>query len=303
MLDRDQFERTCSLPGIVVRRHTFDKLAGYVARRFEAVDFTRAVESAQGKVRVMFSFDDGWKDTYTNAFPVLRKRGIPATLFVCPGLIERPLPFWPETVAALLGKASTPVGGAEVESLIETLKTYSSERRERFIARLCEMYAPAGGDDAHDGDRTASWKNIREMAAAGITIGCHTHTHQILTTVPEETARREIRESKRAIENALKTRCELFAYPNGNTSAETRRMLAEEGFAAAFTTRRGAWTRGCDRMAIPRLNIAEAGVAGLAGRFSPALFQYTVLWKAWRAMQCEQRAPVEPRHEPVLRGA
>jgi peptidoglycan/xylan/chitin deacetylase (PgdA/CDA1 family) len=300
VLDNAEFQHTCSLPGIVVRRRTFERLAEYVAGKFEAVDFAQAVETPPGKMRVMFTFDDGWKDNYTNALPAMRSRGIPGTIFVCPGLVGRTLPFWPEVIASLLGNAPAPVGGAEIELLIETLKTYSTERRERFIARLYELHAPVHGADAYNGDRTVSWEDIREMDAAGVRVGCHTNTHQILTTIPAQTARHEIRESKHAIEAALYKRCDLFAYPNGNTSAATRRILADEGFSAAFTTQRGAWTSDSDPMAIPRLNVCEASVAGLTGRFSPALFQYNVFWKAWRAMRGERRVPVKPRREPVF---
>jgi peptidoglycan/xylan/chitin deacetylase (PgdA/CDA1 family) len=300
VLNDAEFRRTCSLPGIVVRRQTFEILAGYVARKYEAVDFAQAIETPAGKLRVMFTFDDGWKDTYTNALPVTRALEIPATVFVCPGLVGRTLPFWPELVASLLAKASPPVAGAEIESLIESLKTYTTEHREQFMARLYELHAPVSGRDASSGDRTVSWDDIREMDAAGVRLGCHTHTHQILTNVPAQAARQEIRKSKGAIEAALHKACDLFAYPNGNSSAETRRILAEEGFTAAFTTQRVAWTGGSDQMAIPRVNVCEAGVVGLTGRFSPAMFQYNVFWKAWRAMQAERRVPVKPRREAVL---
>jgi peptidoglycan/xylan/chitin deacetylase (PgdA/CDA1 family) len=298
VLDEAAFQRTCSLPGIVIRRQTFQDLADYIGRECEAVDFTHAIEAPAGTPRVMVTFDDGWKDTYTNALPVMRARGIPATVFVCPGLVGRTMPFWPELVASLLGKASPPIGGAEIEALIESLKTYTTKDREQFIARLYEMHAPSNGKDAYSDDRTVSWDDIREMDATGVRFGCHTHTHQILTTVPAQAARQEIRKSKRAIEAALYKRCDLFAYPNGNSSAATRRMLAEEGFTAAFTTRRGAWTGG-DPMSIPRVNICEASVTGLTGRFSVAMFQYTAFWKAWRATRAERHVPAKPRRETV----
>jgi len=300
VLDDVESRLTSSLPGIVVRRATFQKLVAYAAGRYEAVDFERAIAAAPDKLRVMFTFDDGWKDNYTIALPVIRAYGMPATVFVCPGLIGRTLPFWPEAIASLLGSASPPVPSAEIESIIETLKTYSAERRRQYIARLCELRAPAHGRHAYSADRTVSWDDIREMDAAGVRVGCHTQTHQILTTVPPQTARQEIRESKRAIEAVLYRRCSLFAYPNGNTSEATRRILAEEGFTAAFTTEKGAWTSGTDPMAIPRVNMCEQSVAGLTGQFSPAMFQYNVFWKAWRAMRTERRAPAKPRREAVL---
>lgn len=299
VLDDAEIQLTCSLPGIVVRRRTFENLAEYVAREYQAVDFAQAIETPSGKMRVMFTFDDGWKDNYTNALPVMRSRGIPATAFVCPGLIGRTLPFWPELIASLSGRIFPSTSGAEIESLIEILKTYSMERRQQFIARLYALHAPVDCSDAHNDDRTASWDDIREMDAAGVRFGCHTHTHQILTTVPAQTARQEIRESKDALEAVLCRPCNLFAYPNGNSSAATRRILAEEGFVAAFTTQHGAWTANSDPMAIPRVNVCEASVVGPTGRFSPAMFRYNVFWKAWRAMKAERRVPVKPRQETI----
>src|SRR5580692_2641383 len=83
VLNDAEFRLTSSLPGIVVRRRTFENLAAYVAGKFEAVDFTQAIEAPTGKLRVMFTLDDGWKDNYTDALPVMRTHGIPATAFVC----------------------------------------------------------------------------------------------------------------------------------------------------------------------------------------------------------------------------
>jgi peptidoglycan/xylan/chitin deacetylase (PgdA/CDA1 family) len=128
-----------------------------------------------------------------------------------------------------------------------------------------------------------SWDRIAALEAAGVGFGSHTQTHQILTTVPLGTAREEVRESKAALESNLKRCCDLFAYPNGDWSPDTRRILAEEGFRLAFTNERGAWLAACDRFAIPRSNVYENNVAGLLGRFSPAMFEYTSFWKVWRA--------------------
>lgn len=294
VLDDTEFQHTCSLPGIVVRRKTFESLAGYVARKYEAVDLRRGAGEPAGKMRVMFTFDDGWKDNYSNALPVARTHGIPLTIFICPGLIGRTLPFWPEQVVAALRSGCPPASDVEAERLIETLKTCAPACRDEFIASLGERHPPPNASD-----QTASWEQILEMHAAGVRFGCHTHTHEILTRVPLETSRQEIREAKRTIEAMLGTCCDAFAYPNGNHSREARQILAEEGFTAAFTTKRGAWTRGGDPLAIPRVNVCEGSIAGITGRFSPVMFQYTVFWKAWRAMRPAPRVPATTRPEPV----
>ncbi len=292
VLEDDESRDTCSLPGIVVRRATFERLAAYVAAKYETVDFAGAAGAAPGaKMRVMFTFDDGWKDNYTNAMPVAHAYGIPLTIFVCPGLAGRTQPFWPEQIVSQMRNASKPVSSTEIEPLIERLKTYPPERRKQFIRELCgTSLAVCNGND-----RTISWDDIRTMDAAGVRFGAHSDTHQILTAVPSETARREIRESRRAIEAALDKRCGTFAYPNGNYSPAVQQILAEEGFTAAFTTERGAWIPGADPLAIPRVNVSDSSVTGIRGRFSSVLFQYSVFWKAWRALRNQRPMPAKPR--------
>jgi peptidoglycan/xylan/chitin deacetylase (PgdA/CDA1 family) len=146
-----------------------------------------------------------------------------------------------------------------------------------------------------DGDCTLSWEEIGQMDRAGVAFGSHTHTHQILTKLAAGAVRRELRESKAALDRALGKRCDLFAYPNGEWSEETRRILAEEGFRLAFTTERGVWTEDCDPLRIPRPNICERNLAGLLGGFSPAMFEYTTFWKTWRAVKAGGAAFLAPR--------
>jgi len=297
VLNDHELQHTCSLPGMVIREETFEKLAGYVSGACQAMEFEQAVRTAaEGKVPMVFTFDDGWKDTQTNALPTALRYRIPLTVFLCPGLIGRALPFWPEQVTARLRSGSRPVPDDEIERSIEALKVQTPTRRREFMAGLGAVEAPA----CAKADRTASWDDILEMAAAGIRFGCHTHTHQILTTVSDNTARQEIRDGKRAIESELKVRCNLFAYPNGNTSQTTRQILTEEGFTAGFTTQRGFWTNACHPLAIPRVNICEENVVGCTGRFSTEMFQYTVFWRTWRAMRAERPVAAKPRPEPVL---
>jgi peptidoglycan/xylan/chitin deacetylase (PgdA/CDA1 family) len=304
VLDDAEFQRTCSLPGILMRRETFARLASYVAAKYEAVDFERACAAAPGgKMRVMFTFDDGWMDNYTHALPVARAHKIPLTIFVCTGLNGRTQPFWPEQVTALLRNGTPPASIAEIESAIGLLKTCTPPQREAHVAKLRQTRPTLRNVNAYNGDRTVSWDDIREMDAAGVRFGSHTHTHQILPNVPVETGRQEIRESKHALEAAIYKRCDIFAYPNGDSSPATRRILSEEGFRGAFTTEPGAWTSAADPLAIPRVNVCEAKVVGMTGRFSPTLFEYAVIWKAWRALRAERRLSAEPHHQPVLNKA
>jgi peptidoglycan/xylan/chitin deacetylase (PgdA/CDA1 family) len=273
VLEDADLERTNSLPGIILRRPTFEGLAEHVSRSYEAVDLARPIPRGPGtRLRIALTFDDGWIDNYAAAFPIARSHGIPITVFVCPGLAGRQSPFWPERLAASIRTARPSATSEEIEAVVERLKPCSPDAQ-----RIAAAVRPDGADS------TIGWDGIRRMAGLGVVIGAHTQTHQILTTLPSAAARVEIRESKSAIEQALGSRCDLFAYPNGNHSAQTRALVAGAGFRLAFTVERGAWMAATDPFAIPRVNLSESDVADPGGGFSPAMFDYTVVWKAWRA--------------------
>jgi peptidoglycan/xylan/chitin deacetylase (PgdA/CDA1 family) len=281
VLDDDDWLHTHSLPGMVMRRRTFERLAAFVTRRFDVVSLqTLTPGDDPGRQRIAFTFDDGWIDTYA-LLTTTRRLNIPITVFVCPGLVGRIAPFWPEQFAELAKDAFPSLQHDNMEDVINRLKLCPEDIRQKAIAVLGTL---AGRDlECDTPDLTMSWNQIKELNASGAAIGSHTNTHQILTTVPENVARDEILISKDHLELMLARACCEFAYPNGNHSASLRKILAEAGTEHAFTTDLGAWLPDSDPLAIPRVNLAEAEVTGPAGRFSAAMFEYTAFWKVYRA--------------------
>src|ERR1035437_705872 len=97
-------ERSRSLPGTIIRQRTFERLAQSLARSCDLVDLAAGLPDwgeAARKPRVALTFDDGWTDTATVALPIAQKYGVPIAIFVCPELVGRQLPFWPERAVAL----------------------------------------------------------------------------------------------------------------------------------------------------------------------------------------------------------
>ena len=131
---------------------------------------------------VVITIDDGWRATYDIAFPILKRYGYPATLFVYTQLIS---------------------GGA----------------------------------------KTLSWDQLREMAAQGLDVQCHTVTHRNLAlqqgqeTAEEyfEAIQREIDDATRLIEQKLGRRPKYLAYPYGDTNGLAIALLRKHGYRAAFT--------------------------------------------------------------------
>jgi len=287
VLDESSFAKTNSLQGILVKEQTFRELVAHVTRHFQPIALEDAIPGKPSqKIKVAFTFDDGWRDNYTVALPIARASGLPFTVFVCPGLSGRIEPFWPEHAYSLLRALRKEQNDSEIVAMIEGLKHLPSEERERYLASLREeailhqvMPQPSGED------RVLSSAEIVEMAKSGVSFGSHTHTHQILTTISMESVELELAQSKLAIEKLLGRPCTTLAYPNGDWSPEIAHIAGRVGFRTAVTTQRGAWTQASDTLAIPRSYVCEAGVTGLHGGFSPAMLEYKVFWLAWRAMK------------------
>jgi len=289
VLTAQEFETTYSHPGIVVSRDCFRRMLGHIRNSCTPVRLSEAQPGHRlSKLGVVLTFDDGWKDNYTNAIPEAVAAGCPLTVMICPGLVGLEAPFWPERAIGILRQVNPGWSMELVEVELERLKRLSEPDRDAWFSVMEQRAGQAGPDASTRCGSTMSWDEIRETMGRGIEFGAHTQTHRILDTVGPEQAAEEIGESKRCIEQELQTRCNSFAYPNGNVTEEIARMVSAAGIALAVTTAPGVWTGETDRLRIPRINMSEDNVTGPGGRFSSTLFQYAVIWKAWRAWRAAE---------------
>jgi peptidoglycan/xylan/chitin deacetylase (PgdA/CDA1 family) len=101
---------------------------------------------------------------------------------------------------------------------------------------------------------------VREMAAAGVSIGAHTRTHPDLRRCDPAELEEEVRGSKEDLEDLLGHPVSAFAYPTGLYDARTVRAVESAGFTSAVTTHRGFWTRSSPVFEIPR-SFVETGLS------------------------------------------
>lgn len=234
----------------------------FMQRHFSLLSFEEIVQrSRSGKSlpanAAVITFDDGYRDNYDLAYPLLRARGLSATIYLVTGLIGTTQRMWWDEAAALL--AAAPAGEKTLPLLGQTrLKTGSDRARavrklraalkalphERRARALEELRRSVGSPQNRPADREyMNWDEVSEMRRGGIVFGAHTHTHPILTQVPLQTAEVEILRSQQAIDQVISQPCRLFAYPNGGRgqfNAQTRAVLAAHRFDAAVTLVRGS---------------------------------------------------------------
>lgn len=102
-----------------------------------------------------------------------------------------------------------------------------------------------------------TWDQIREMKAAGVTIGLHSAAHDHMTELSPDTAREDIERGRRRLEEELGEAPKLFAYPFGEISADLKRLVASMGFQAAFGQHSGVAYAGGDLFVLPRFALNE----------------------------------------------
>lgn len=205
------------------------------------------------KVAVV-TFDDGYRDNYRYAFPILKKYKIPATVFLITGHIDTGNLFWFDKIRYVIWNTKIKrlkLDGFEdfslnsidnrllsIYSITEKLKKLKDETKNHLVEKIINI---SKVDIPHDlgRDVNLSWDEVKEMNEWGIEFGAHTISHPILTRIPLEQAKFEILQSKKEIEKRLGQSVYTFAYPNGtredfNTGIID--LVRKSGFTCAVTT-------------------------------------------------------------------
>ena len=182
---------------------------------------------------IWLTFDDAHPGVVTNALPLLAERVVPATLFVCPGVVDTDQPYWWQVMDQALA-AGIPIrleGRSWTDGTITTrLKRVPDKVRRAAVARTTDVLVQTGRSPRVT--QTTS-DALREWVQAGLDVGNHTWDHPCLDMCDAEQQRRQILEADEWLRVAFGTPIHLFAYPNGNTAPVSRRVLAEHGYAVA----------------------------------------------------------------------
>ena len=238
------------------------------------------------------TFDDGYRDNYQQALPILARQGVPATFFLSVDFVERGRRFWFDALADALRRwdgdaavrergrsllssdlcAALEGRGSYAERLRRAsahLKTLPDDEREAAVRTLAAL---GGEGTAAPATEPLGWDEIERMRAQGMHFGAHGVRHAILTRMPADAAEAEVRTSLAAVASRTGTAVREFAYPNGDADAEVAQRAARAGAALAFTMRPAAVRPGHDPQRVGRRNVCEETSRSAFGRFSKAYF-------------------------------
>ncbi|MFC1657042.1 polysaccharide deacetylase family protein [Candidatus Moduliflexota bacterium] len=238
--------------GPVVHHHLkyFSKEMTYLKRHFHVIGMDEVVRIMKGregfrKPTVAITFDDGYLDNYSLAYPVLKRYGIPATIYVTTGLVGTSGRTWPDQIEKALlstNKDSVLLPFKYVKEKItlrtkeekekaclrigQSLKSIPDDERKKTLAKLFRNLGMNGEVDNQSTERLMlNWDEINAMNGNGITIGSHSHSHPVLSRMPAPEAKEEISLSKKIIENNISAAVRHFAYPNGEREDFSEELL------------------------------------------------------------------------------
>lgn len=226
---------------------------------------------------VAITFDDGYVDLFVNAYPVLNRAAIPATIFMPTGFMESGREFWWDELARnifhndnLPARLSLSIRGeshqwetmvpdeqsAAFWSVYRLIKGLDHELRQQVLDELSQH---TGIDVAcRPGYRTLNRDELARMTGDGlIMVGGHTVTHASLSSLGENEQRQEIIKGRGMLESWLGQPVTTFAYPYGDYNRQTVSLLKRAEFSLACTTIRGRVEPGDNPFTLNRCEVND----------------------------------------------
>ena len=212
----------------------FEQQMRYVSRHYRVVSLADLVDHLNGgpvENVVAITFDDGYRDNYLNAYPILRQYGMPATIFLTTGSIDSREPLWFEQLLQALKETPREFVDLEIDlprrfwlrtpaerltangQIFRWLKALPDADRRLGLTYVLRLLETKGA-----GERTGkmlTWDDVRLMKQNGMDFGGHTVNHPFLSRTAGEMVAWEVSECKRRIEEELRLPVRHFAYPNG----------------------------------------------------------------------------------------
>lgn len=258
----------------------FDRQVAYLSRHFDVIgldDLPRVLGPQSGRGQhVLITFDDGYRDNYEFAFPVLLAHAVPAAFFLATGFLDQPHLAWWDEVAWMVTHAQVNTIPANrwidqpvsldpatrlkaIQYLLKCYKLTPASETGAFLDELAEQTASGRCPQQLADSMWMNWDMVREMRDGGMHFGAHTMSHTVLSRLSLDEQAREISGSRDRIEQETSAAPLAFSYPVGKSHAygpETQAVVREAGYRWAFAYHGGYARRGvCDPFAIPRVAI------------------------------------------------
>jgi peptidoglycan/xylan/chitin deacetylase (PgdA/CDA1 family) len=303
VMDENDRERDYVQPGLYVSRKVFEKQIAFLSKKYNLISLKELTDLINGDHHIplnslVITFDDGWRDNYLHAFPILKRHGAAAIIFLTTDFIGGEDVFWflkasilmtgiklsREELSGLIARYENGEEPGDTEAelsdrdwFIERLKKLDPGKITAILDDLSTRNKKADGI-LQEGNSMLTWEEVLEMNKEGIDFGSHGCSHRIMPGLSDTEIKRELTESKNIIEKKLGEEVDLFAYPNGDYNSHIKDLVKSCGYICALATIGKKEPRSnADLYSLRRINIHDGVSAGPRGGFSRAMFSLHIL--------------------------
>jgi peptidoglycan/xylan/chitin deacetylase (PgdA/CDA1 family) len=253
----------------------------YLKKNYSVLKLSELIEKMRnGKplpdYTAVVTFDDGYRNNYTIAYPILSQYHIPAVIFLATRCVSDQVHCWPDRLYLAikhtskqgidLTKWGLPYYSLRLpiekemanQEIAEYLKMLPRHEKDLILEEIIDHLKIHSISRDSDFD-LMSWDDIKFLSNYGlIEFGSHTATHNILSQMDPSDAVKEIKESCETIEHHCGKSCQFFAYPNGRKIDFTdyvKEQLKKSQVDCALTTIPGLNDRSEDLFELKRVSI------------------------------------------------
>ncbi len=257
----------------------FEKQIEYLAKHYSIIPFQEFFNVLEGRKDIrkglLITFDDGYHDFYSDAFPILEKYSAPAVVFLTTNFINQKMWMWQDLYRFIfyntqlksfnlnfngndsISIKSNPEKMNARKIIHEHCVLLGREERIDFLLNLAKELKVRLPEKPTNEYAAMNWDEVRELSGRNIEFGAHTHRHEILSCLNNQDIQSEVSESKMIIEKNLNKPVTAFAYPNGSKqdySDDAKSIVKENGFKCAFTMVRGLNDQTTDKFELKRFS-------------------------------------------------
>jgi glycosyltransferase involved in cell wall biosynthesis/peptidoglycan/xylan/chitin deacetylase (PgdA/CDA1 family) len=258
----------------------FDRILAFLGRRYRFVPLRDLFRKPPAELRDACAvvFDDGFDDFREYAHPILKRHGVPVTVFLAAGCVDRGQTLWTSQIDNMLGHTAQPTVTVRIDgwarsfpldsvasrfrSALDVKALLTSVAAERVPGVVDELKRTLGHREEAD-PPLMSWETVRALRRQGVEFESHSLSHPYLPAVESESRlREELERSKSLIEAQAGEAVSYIAYPIGGHSPRVT-AAARRCYDAGFAVEDGLveLVRLKDeeyRFRIPRVNVHDA---------------------------------------------
>jgi len=255
----------------------FERCVKFISNKYEVVRIEDFVENKTEKHQKMASivFDDGYKDNWEYAAPILEKYKVKASFYVVTDCIDHNIPTWTHILEYLFQHSKKTMLDLSLDfiqeekrknkfhshdeklgfaqSFLPSLKSLNHENRSAVIAHIRNQF-----DDVDIPGFMMNWREVEQLKNAGHYIGSHTVTHSMLGTMSAEEQSLELKQSGERIHQELGYFPKSISYPVGSYNDNTAALAKEAGYTMGLAVIQNRYDpQSNSDFAIPRINLSN----------------------------------------------